>query len=53
MSYLLFKGFNLIDTYPTETEAKKAINSKGIWNICAIKLINGKLTVINRETEII
>lgn len=53
MEYALFLGFAKIGIYPNYEEAKEAINGAGIWNICAVKPNNGKLTIINRETVVI
>jgi hypothetical protein len=53
MEYVLFLGLQRIGSvYPNIDEAKKAINQKGIWNVCAITPINGKLSIISRETII-
>ncbi|MFM1781647.1 MAG: hypothetical protein RLZZ181_422 [Pseudomonadota bacterium] len=49
MEYALFKGFNKVGIFPNYESAKKAINGDGIYNICAIKAINGKLTILSRE----
>lgn len=53
MEYALFLGFDKFGIYPNFEEAKAAINGKGIWNICSIHPVNGKLKVYSRETIII
>lgn len=53
MEYVLFLGFKRVGSfYPNFDEAKKAIDQNGIWNICAVKPINGKLVITSRETVI-
>lgn len=53
MSYALFLGFSKIGIYSNFEEAKAAINRKGIWNICAIQPVNGKLKIFSRETIVV
>lgn len=53
MYYALFIGFNRTGSlYATPEEAKNAINKevKGIYNVCGVKEIAGKLRVVTRET---
>ena len=53
MEYALFIGFNRIGSlYATPEDAKRAIdkNVKGIYNICGVRAIDGKLKVVTRET---
>lgn len=53
MEYALFLGFNKVGIYPSSEKAKSAINGKGIWNICYIQPVNGKIKVVSRETVVI
>lgn len=49
MDYVLFKGMKRIGSfYPNEDEARKAIDSSGIWNICMVTSVDGKLQIVNR-----
>lgn len=51
MEYVLFRGFKRIDSfYPTVEKAKNEIAETGIYNICQVETINGKLKIINRIT---
>lgn len=53
MSYALFLGFSKIGIYSNFEEAKGAINGKGIWNICYIQFVSGKLKIFSRETIVV
>ena len=51
MEYVLFIGFKRIGSfYHTIEEAKKEITETGIYNICQVETIDGKLKIINRIT---
>ena len=51
MEFVIFKGFQRIGSfYPTVEEAKKEIVKTGIYNICQVEPINGKLKIVNRIT---
>ena len=53
MDYALFIGFNRIGSfYATPEDAKNAIDKsvKGIYNICGVLAIDGKIKVVTRET---
>lgn len=51
MDYVLFLGFKRKGSFfPNIEEAENAIDSNGIWNICGVVPINGKLTIVTRKT---
>ena len=51
MEFTLFKGFTRIGSiYFTFEEAKKAIDGAGIWNICGVVPVDGKLKIVSRQT---
>ena len=51
MEYVLFLGFKRVGSfYPTIEDAEQAINGKGIWNICGVLPIDGKLKIVNRKS---
>lgn len=51
MEYVVFLGFlRMGGTYPTPEDAEAIIKGSGIWNICGVKPINGKLKIITRKT---
>jgi hypothetical protein len=51
MEFTLFKGFDRIGfMYFTFEEAKAAISGPGIWNICGVIPVGGKLKIISRQT---
>ncbi len=50
MEYVLFKGFNKVGFYPNYESAKESIKGIGIWNICGVKSIEGKLKIVSRES---
>lgn len=54
MEYALFRGFDRIGgLYPTPEDAKQAIDGVGIWNVCRVAALGGKLRIVGRETVII
>jgi hypothetical protein len=51
MEYALFLGLQKVGSlYPNPEEAKLAITSKGIWNICGVVPVDGKLKIVSRLT---
>lgn len=51
MEYALFLGFQRIGTlFPNIEEAKKEIKESGIYNICGVLPIDGKLKIVSRES---
>ena len=51
MEYALFRGFTRIGYfYFSIDEARAAIDGPGIWSICTVLPIDGKLKIVNRET---
>ncbi len=54
MDYVLFLGTERIGTmYPNFESAKSQISGNGIWNICGVKAIDGKLKIVSRESILI
>jgi hypothetical protein len=54
MEYVLFLGMKKVGSmYPNIEEAKKAINGKGVWYVCGIVPVDGKLRIANRESIIV
>ena len=51
MEYTLFRGFERVGSmYFTPEEAEAAIDGVGIWNVCGVVPIDGKLRIISRKT---
>jgi hypothetical protein len=54
MDYVIFKGFEKVGGfYPNPEEAKSAIDGKGIYNICAVISVDGRLKITSRESVVI
>lgn len=53
MEFTLFRGFDRIGSvYFTFEEAKAAIYGAGIWNVCGIVPIDGKIKIVSMHTII-
>lgn len=52
MEYVLFLGFNKIGIFPNEDSAMKAIDAKGIYNVCGFVAIDGKLKIVSRKSVV-
>ena len=51
MEFVLFKGFERVGSmYPTVEDAEKEIQGKGIWNVCGVIPIDGKLKIVSRKS---
>ena len=51
MEYVLFLGFERVGSFfPSVEDAEQAINGKGIWNICGVLQIEGKLKIVTRKS---
>ena len=51
MEYVLFLGFERVGSFfPSVEDAEQAINGKGIWNICGVIPIEGKLKIVTRKS---
>jgi hypothetical protein len=51
MEYVVFLGLKRVGSiYPNIDEAKKVITTSGIWNVCAVDSVDGKLKIITRQT---
>lgn len=53
MDYALFKGLDKIGIFPNREAALEAIKGPGIWNICMVVPVNGRLELRDRETIVI
>jgi hypothetical protein len=51
MEYTLFRGFERVGSmYFTPEEAEAAIDGAGIWNVCGVVPVDGKLIIVSRKT---
>ena len=51
MEYVLFLGMKRVGSvYPNIDEAIKNANSKGIWNVCGIDAVDGKIKIVTRKS---
>lgn len=51
MGYVLFLGLTRVGgIFPTFEDAKQLAQAKGIWSICQIEPIDGKIKIVSRET---
>jgi len=54
MEYVIFKQFKRLGgLFATPEEAKACATEKGIYNLCAVEPIDGRLVIISRESFVI